>query len=94
MIAIDRPAESPHTLDTKGKTARANLKREFLDHEADCRSGKRKLQFVRDIYSATDVKRTLIAMQHNKCAYDTGCSSRRAFPQPRGRHRLVDIASA
>ena len=62
MIPVQRPEEAPVTLAERGRAVRAEL-------EAAYEQGERQFEFERAIYAANDVKGTLVAMQHDKCAF-------------------------
>jgi len=69
MIRIRRPAEAPGILRTRGKAKRRALCSLFTRFARDYRSGTRRFQFDRAIYSGREVKGALIRAQHGKCAF-------------------------
>jgi uncharacterized protein (TIGR02646 family) len=72
MIRVDKP-EPPQTLLTRGAAATEELCRQYDSAPPEYQNGNRTLEFDSSIYGARDVKESLKAAQHEKCAF---CESR------------------
>jgi uncharacterized protein (TIGR02646 family) len=68
MIRVVKPA-APGVLTTKGATARQAHCDEFDAAPDEYRGGTRTFTFADSIYAADEVKDTLRAAQHSKCAF-------------------------
>ncbi|WP_428268373.1 hypothetical protein [Haliangium sp.] len=69
MIRIRRPAEAPPTLRGRGVEARRALEAAYDANPGAYDAGDESFDIDSNIYAAKDVKETLIAMQHGKCAF-------------------------
>lgn len=69
MIRIYRPSTSPAVLVTEGDLRRQVHESDVDAHRGTFDSGPASLKFDRAIYADTSVKESLVAMQHNKCAF-------------------------
>jgi len=69
MIRIHRPANAPAVLLTQGLVRRQEHETAVASDPVSFSSGSATLVFDRAVYAHKDVKRELIAMQHEKCAF-------------------------
>ncbi len=69
MIRIVRPKRGPAVLRTKGTARRRAHSLSYSRKSADYDSGARLFSFDSAIYAHAEVKETLLAMQHGKCAF-------------------------
>jgi uncharacterized protein (TIGR02646 family) len=69
VIRIARPADVPDALATKGAARRLEHEQSVRDHGAELQSGDRKLDFDNKIYAHAQVKKALLEMQNEKCAF-------------------------
>jgi uncharacterized protein (TIGR02646 family) len=69
MIRIHRPPVAPAVLRTEGATCRQAHEAEVDADRTAFESGAATLAFERSVYGHETVKRALLAMQHDKCAF-------------------------
>jgi uncharacterized protein (TIGR02646 family) len=69
MIRIVKPAKPPKILTTKGAEQTQNDCIAYDNNPAEYRSGERKFDADRRLYSDESVKDTLMDAQHKKCCY-------------------------
>lgn len=69
MIRIHRPPRGPLVLRREGAAKRAQHEAEYVADSAGFQNGTKTFDFDRDVYAHPSVKRTLLRMQHAKCAF-------------------------
>ena len=69
MICIKKPVRSPRILTTKGAEQTQKDCAAYDIHPSDYRSGSKKFDFGKNIYSADSVKNALLKAQHYKRCY-------------------------
>lgn len=69
MIRIDRPAEIPKILATRGKTQTEKLCRDYDTAPAAYDSRERRFVFNEKLYGDRTVKEALVSAQHGKCCF-------------------------
>ena len=69
MIHIEKPVKAPKILTTKGAEQTQQDCAAYDLYSSDYRSGSKKFEFKRGIYSAKPVKNVLLKAQHHKCCY-------------------------
>jgi uncharacterized protein (TIGR02646 family) len=69
VIRIHRRANAPTVLLTEGAARRQQHEMDIDSDPAAYSSGGKKLEFDRTIYAHESVKRDLVEMQHEKCAF-------------------------
>ena len=69
MIRIDRPAEIPRILASRGKKQTDKLCRDYDAAPADFGSRKQTFAFNEKLYGDRTVKEALVAAQHGKCCF-------------------------
>lgn len=69
MIRIDRPAEAPRILATRGKNQTEKLCQDYDAASAEYASRKRSFAFSEKLYGDRTVKEALVQAQHGKCCF-------------------------
>ena len=69
MIRVVRSQPAPGILSAKGKKKAAAHCKQFTRNAVKYRTGQKRFKFDAGIYGHTEVKRRLVAMQHDKCAF-------------------------
>jgi uncharacterized protein (TIGR02646 family) len=69
VIRIDRPAEIPRILASRGKKQTEKLCRDYDAASADFGSRKRTFTFDEKLYGDRTVKEALVLAQHGKCCF-------------------------
>lgn len=69
MIRIQKPAQSPEVLQTKGASETRRMKAAYSRNPARYHSGEKTFTFDSKIYAHSDVKTALIKAQFGKCCF-------------------------
>jgi uncharacterized protein (TIGR02646 family) len=69
VIRISKPADPPEVLSGRGAESVEQLRREYDNDPAGCRSGDKALPIQRSIYAHATVINALRVAQHRKCCF-------------------------